>query len=117
MWKQAVLAVLALFLFGSANPDPYPDDYFESPLGIPLLLSGSFAERTRASLAAGCDVILHCNGERAEMDPILAETPTLSGPAAARASAALASKRTPDDFDPAGAEARLNELMKDAAHV
>ena len=26
-------------------------------------LSGSLAERTRAALAAGCDVVLHCNGQ------------------------------------------------------
>jgi hypothetical protein len=56
MWKQAVLAVLALFLFGSANPDPYPDDYFESPLEIPLLLSGSFAEMRSNHFHGGLDI-------------------------------------------------------------
>lgn len=56
MWKQAVLAVLALFLFGSANPDPYPDDYFDSPLGIPLLLSGSFAEMRTNHFHGGLDI-------------------------------------------------------------
>ncbi|MBL4614358.1 MAG: beta-N-acetylhexosaminidase [Magnetovibrio sp.] len=30
-------------------------------------LSGDFAERTRASLEAGCDVALHCNGDVGEM--------------------------------------------------
>jgi beta-N-acetylhexosaminidase len=30
-------------------------------------LSGSFAERTRKSLAAGCDVVLHCSGILEEM--------------------------------------------------
>ena len=30
-------------------------------------LSGSIGERTRASLAAGCDVVLHCNGRLDEM--------------------------------------------------
>lgn len=33
-------------------------------------LKGDFAERTRATLAAGCDVALHCNGDMAEMTAI-----------------------------------------------
>ena len=56
MWKQALLAILALFLFGSANPDPYPDDYFQSPLRIPLLLSGSFAEMRSNHFHGGLDI-------------------------------------------------------------
>ena len=27
-------------------------------------LSGDFAERTEKALAAGCDIILHCNGDQ-----------------------------------------------------
>jgi beta-N-acetylhexosaminidase len=30
-------------------------------------LSGSFADRARDSLSAGCDVVLHCNGKMDEM--------------------------------------------------
>ncbi len=35
-------------------------------------LEGSFEERTQQSLAAGCDVVLHCNGKMDEMQAIVA---------------------------------------------
>ena len=48
-------------------------------------LKGTFEERTEASFAAGCDVVLHCNGDLAEMRPIAASCPKLSGDALRRA--------------------------------
>ncbi len=72
-------------------------------------LSGDFAERARASLAAGCDVVLHCNGDRAEMEGVLAGVGSLAGRALARADAALA--RLPaalESFDAAKARARFD---------
>src|SRR5262249_28308208 len=53
-------------------------------------LSGSIAERCRAAIGAGCDVVLHCNGELDEMRAVAAGVPVLAGAAAARAEAALA---------------------------
>jgi len=38
-------------------------------------LSGSIAERSRAVIAAGCDVVLHCNGAMPEMRAVAAEAP------------------------------------------
>ena len=35
-------------------------------------LSGTLAERSRAALAAGCDVVLHCNGKLDEMAAVAA---------------------------------------------
>ena len=58
-------------------------------------LSGSIAERTRASIAAGCDVVLHCNGKLDEMRAVAAEAPELAGEAARRAAAALAVRKSP----------------------
>ncbi|MGB0904607.1 MAG: glycoside hydrolase family 3 N-terminal domain-containing protein, partial [Mangrovicoccus sp.] len=56
-------------------------------------LSGSMRARCESSLGAGCDVILHCNGDMAEMQEIAAASGDLAGQAALRADAALASKR------------------------
>jgi beta-N-acetylhexosaminidase len=72
-------------------------------------LSGDFAERARASLAAGCDVVLHCNGDMAEMRAVMAGTKVLAGRAKARAAAALARlPRTVEPFDAAEARARFD---------
>lgn len=62
-------------------------------------LGGDFGSRTRASLAAGCDLVLHCNGNRQEMDAIMAETPRLDGQALLRAENALGCFRPPQPFD------------------
>ena len=70
-------------------------------------LSGTPAERTQAALAAGCDVVLHCNGKLAEMRAVAAHAPKLAGKALKRANAALAmraraggvrSRRGPQDL-------------------
>jgi beta-N-acetylhexosaminidase len=62
-------------------------------------LSGSIAERTRAALAAGCDLVLHCNGKLDEMQAVAAESPPLADEAARRADAALAARRAPAAID------------------
>ena len=62
-------------------------------------LSGSLAERSKAALAAGCDVVLHCNGNLAEMTEVAGAVPELSGEAARRAQAALAARKAPEQFD------------------
>ncbi len=48
-------------------------------------LSGTLAERSRAALAAGCDVVLHCNGDLREMTEVASVVPELAGEAAQRA--------------------------------
>lgn len=47
-------------------------------------LSGGMRERTESALAAGCDLVLHCNGKMDEMQEIAAVCPALSDAADAR---------------------------------
>jgi beta-N-acetylhexosaminidase len=77
-------------------------------------LAGSIAERTRAIFAAGCDMVLHCNGKLDEMREVARETPELSGKALERAQRALASRRSPQAFNRVAARAELDELIKRA---
>lgn len=74
-------------------------------------LAGSIAERTRAIFAAGCDVVLHCNGNLQEMRDVVAETPALSGIALRRAERALAARKSPRPFDGTAARAELDALI------
>jgi beta-N-acetylhexosaminidase len=74
-------------------------------------LAGSIAERTRAAFAAGCDVVLHCNGKLDEMRQVARETPELSGKAMRRAQRALAARKPPQAFDRLAARAELDALI------
>jgi beta-N-acetylhexosaminidase len=77
-------------------------------------LSGSLAERTRAALAAGCDIVLHCNGELAEMEEVASAAPVLAGEAAARAAAALSVRTAPEAFDEADARLVFAAMLAEA---
>jgi beta-N-acetylhexosaminidase len=74
-------------------------------------LSGSLRERTRAALAAGCDVTLHCNGKLDEMREVAAESPLLAGDALRRAEAALAARRAPVEMDIAAARVAFAAML------
>ncbi len=80
-------------------------------------LTGTLAARTRASLAAGCDVVLHCNGDLSEMREVAQAAPLLTGAAAARAQAALAQRKPPAPFDSAQARAMVAEMLADTGRL
>lgn len=73
-------------------------------------LTGTIAQRTRAIVAAGCDIVLHCNGRLDEMREVASETPELSGSALDRANRALAARKPPQPFDRGAAQAELDAL-------
>lgn len=75
-------------------------------------LQGGLAERAAASIAAGCDLVLHCNGNMAEMREVAATCPPLSDPAAGRWERARAMLRRPEPFDVAAGAARLAALLR-----
>src|SRR6201994_1618867 len=77
-------------------------------------LAGSIAERTRAIVSAGCDMVLHCNGHLDEMRAVAREAPVLSGKALDRAKRALASRKPPQPFDRQAARTQLDELIERA---
>jgi beta-N-acetylhexosaminidase len=78
-------------------------------------LSGSLGERTAAALAAGCDMILHCNGKMDEMLAVAAAVPELAGEAARRAAAALALRKSAAPIDTVARRAEFFKLMAGAA--
>ena len=51
-------------------------------------LDGDFCERCKSAFAAGCDVVLHCNGDMEEMRAIASSAPELSGKPLERANSA-----------------------------
>ncbi|MDJ1008603.1 MAG: glycoside hydrolase family 3 N-terminal domain-containing protein [Paracoccaceae bacterium] len=76
-------------------------------------LSGSMTERAEAAIGAGCDLVLHCNGDRAEMAAVAEAAGRLTEAGETRADAALAARGSaaPGDFDIAAAVARFEQIM------
>ncbi len=75
-------------------------------------LSGGIGERSRAAFAAGCDVVLHCNGKLDEMSAVAAEAPMLAGASAKRAEAALARRTAGEDFDVEAARKIFTQMVE-----
>lgn len=78
-------------------------------------LSGTLAERAAAAVAAGCDLVLHCNGVPADMEAVVGATPHLSGDALRRAEAALACRAVPDTSDINALARELDALLEGGA--
>lgn len=74
-------------------------------------LTGSFADRTSGALAAGCDVVLHCNGKMDEMQAIAAAARPLHERALERLGRAAARKRKPAPVDRAGLARQIERLL------
>src|SRR4051812_41537571 len=79
-------------------------------------LDGPLSLRAKTALLAGCDLVLHCNGDMDEMVDVASEAKQLEGLALKRSAAALSHLAAPEaGFDPAAAEAGLATLLGAAA--
>ncbi len=74
-------------------------------------LTGGIAERATAALRAGCDVALHCNGARAEMEAVAGASGPISEAAMARLARGKGMLGVPEPLDKAQALARLDSLL------
>ncbi len=74
-------------------------------------LSGDVTQRSRASIAAGCDVILHCCGDAAEIVQVGAAAGQMTDAAQSRAEAALAMRKTPTPVDIAALSEEFDDLL------
>ncbi len=72
-------------------------------------LSGDFKQRAKDSLSAGCDVVLHCNGDMVEMKAVMSGVGRLGKEARRRAQAVMGRLvKVPEPFDVAEARARFD---------
>jgi beta-N-acetylhexosaminidase len=76
-------------------------------------LSGDFRQRAKDSLSAGCDVVLHCNGDMAEMKAVMSGVGRLGKEARRRAQAVMGRLvKVPEPFDVAEARARFDAAFE-----
>jgi beta-N-acetylhexosaminidase len=80
-------------------------------------LRGDVGERSAAALAAGCDVVLHCNGDMDEMRAVADRVAPLDGDSAERAVRALAWRRPPEAFEREAAKRRMEALLRPLGEV
>ncbi len=78
-------------------------------------LSGTLAERAARSVAAGCDIALHCKGDLVEMQAVATAAGDMTIAARTRAQTALALRHRPDVLGIAAAEAEFMALLGEDA--
>ncbi|MDP0925831.1 glycoside hydrolase family 3 N-terminal domain-containing protein [Paracoccus onubensis] len=74
-------------------------------------LPGTEAERAAAAISAGCDLVLHCNGDIAAMEPVVAAAGVMNAGAQQRAERALIMRQNPEPADPEALLAEYHKLI------
>ena len=76
-------------------------------------LSGDFRQRAKDSLSAGCDVVMHCNGDMAEMKAVMSGVGKLSREARRRVQAVMGRLvKVPEPLDVEQARARFDAAFE-----
>lgn len=125
------LAMTAHLVFSKIDPEhpatqsPKMIDLIRSDIGFGGLLmtddismqalTGTVAERGSAALSAGCDVVLHCNGDLAEMETIAA-LGTMSSVSQSRADRAIDQRKSAPQVDIPALEAEFRALVPEVMH-
>lgn len=79
-------------------------------------LQGDLSSRTTAAMAAGCDLALHCKGDKTEMLAVARAAGSMTAAALTRAKAAIAMRKTPDPVDIRALQADLSAMLPDGFH-
>ena len=74
-------------------------------------LSGTEADRAAAAIAAGCDLVLHCNGDIAAMEPVVEAAGMMNAKAQQRAERALTMRQNPGPADLEALQAEYQSLI------
>jgi beta-N-acetylhexosaminidase len=129
-FRDAPCAMTAHVVYAAVDPDqpatqsPAVIDLIRKDIGFQGLLvsddldmkalSGGLQEKAEKAFAAGCDLVIQCNGLVFDMKAAAKGSPALSGQALARAQAVDAiAQRAPQDFDAAAGWWRFRALMGD----
>ena len=80
-------------------------------------LPGTLGQRAAAARSAGCDIILHCSGNRAEMEAVLANCGALDSVAKTRADVAASQRPARQTLDIDAFEAELSDLLGGEVYV
>lgn len=78
-------------------------------------LEGEMADRAKACLAAGCDLVLHCSGDIAEMASLAAALPDMAADKVEQLAATMAQLVAPEDVDFEALAAKRDSLLAIAA--
>ena len=79
-------------------------------------LAGDLTRRTALSIAAGCDLALHCKGDLAEMHLVAAAAGEMSAATLTRTKTAIAARKNPEEVDIAALRAELSDILDKARH-